>query len=464
MRRPSLRDADHPLGFDVSDGQTRTGNILANRSGQLMMVGSVNDAAGLWETPFSSKMKHLPSWKAIRRQRSASEVRTDSCRFGSIHQKGFRFLAINICLDSIAKRCNCTTKHVPVQGKFTAKSATYTPQLAHGIALCFQKAIKAIHELRHSMLDTEVKGLESILVNDVAVSSKWEEVSSWTFRKDGHINILELSAVFRLASRLASSGKPLRVTNLVDSNVVKGAVNKGRTSSLGLGSLVRKHTALCVSAGLYFSIPYVPTRSNASDDPTRDRAVRENSSSIIDESWSREEIFDLASLPKVRRWAANWMRLVIAVLGPKVLYLHRRDLYRQKTIRSGALEEEFRKHRFEFDSTLGFPGEGPSGSPVVDLVPADCQSPVGFSMPSSHSSQQVDFAPPSLTCSRPRVGAGWLLVLLLANVSHGAMAMPMFPKNAGETSRARIRAARGPLPEGRPVLPSTGSARQKYLR
>jgi len=75
-------------------------------------------------------------------------------------------------LDSIAKRCICRTKHVPVQGKYTAKSATYTPQLAQAIARCFLHAIKSIQAFRHDQLDIEVKGLESLLVNDMAVSSR----------------------------------------------------------------------------------------------------------------------------------------------------------------------------------------------------------------------------------------------------------------------------------------------------
>lgn len=63
----------------------------------------------------------------------------------------------------------------------------------------------------------------------------------------------------------------------------------------------------------------------------------------------------------------------------------------------------------------------------------------------------------------PWGGAPCLRLLLLCQLVSGAMATPMFPKTSGETAKARLRAARGPLPEGRPVLPSTGSARQRYL-
>ena len=47
MRRPALRDASHPLGFDVRDPQTAMGTLLANRACQVMKVADQNDAIGL---------------------------------------------------------------------------------------------------------------------------------------------------------------------------------------------------------------------------------------------------------------------------------------------------------------------------------------------------------------------------------------------------------------------------------
>ena len=46
---------------------------------------------------------------------------------------------------------------------------------------------------------------------------------------------------------------------------------------------------------------------------------------------------------------------------------------------------------------------------------------------------------------------------------HGAMAMPVLPTTAGEVRRADVRRQLGPLPEGRPVMPITGSNRERYL-
>ena len=125
MRRPRLRSKQQPFGFEPEDNQTHLGNVLAHRSGQITYVGHRSGAAGLLETPYSSYMKHLPFWNILRRLDGASEVRSDSCRFGSVHLKSFRFLGVNVDTSKLALRCKCTGKHVQVQGD-TPKSLQFT--------------------------------------------------------------------------------------------------------------------------------------------------------------------------------------------------------------------------------------------------------------------------------------------------------------------------------------------------
>ena len=67
MRRPALRDVDSPFGFQVDDPQTAHGNTLAHRSFQMMWAGLVEEVTGILETPYTSKMKNVPSWKSIER-------------------------------------------------------------------------------------------------------------------------------------------------------------------------------------------------------------------------------------------------------------------------------------------------------------------------------------------------------------------------------------------------------------
>ena len=61
------------------------------------------------------------------------------------------------------------------------------------------EAINEVTKRRRDYLDLEVAGLENQLVNEVALSSSWELHSSWTFKKQSHINILEEASLLRLA-------------------------------------------------------------------------------------------------------------------------------------------------------------------------------------------------------------------------------------------------------------------------
>ena len=456
MRRPALRGADCPFGYDVEDPQTRIGNILAHRGCQVMAVGSQNNAVGVLETPWSSKMKHLPAWKVIETLPQSVVIRADSCRFGSIHQKGFKFMGLNISLKSIALRCICTGPHVPVQGSYTKGSAVYTPRLAEGITDCFLKAInrmKRFHEFEHGL---QVKGLENQLVNHVALTAPWEVVSSWTFRKESHINILEMASMLRLAGKLAQKCTPMRVVNLVDSYVCRCAASKGRSSSKALSTVLRRFNAISVAAGLYWTLPYCPTRWNPSDDPTRDKELRESIPDDILADLPLDLVYELSSLPKTKRWASHWVRIVILLCGPIVLFLRDRSLYRRTWRTHGVGLPPDPHCALDFDGTLGFPGEGPQfvfglyavGAFLVRLF--CCVLSVLL----------------LAGCCRGRCCRGFAAVvpfLFLGSKIEMAMAMPLFPKNPGEIARAASRASRPELPTGRPVLPATSSLRQRYL-
>lgn len=72
MRRPALRDRDHPYGFDVEDPQTHDGNVLGQRAFQLIHCGIKYQTPGILETPHSSKLKNMPSWDNLVNHNEAS--------------------------------------------------------------------------------------------------------------------------------------------------------------------------------------------------------------------------------------------------------------------------------------------------------------------------------------------------------------------------------------------------------
>ena len=434
MRRPALRDRDFPFGFEPHHSQTMVGNELAQRGFQTLHFADAYDAAALLETPNSSKMKNLPSWGHLRDRPNFNMVRCDSCRFGSPHLKSFKFLGVNIKMDLLAKRCCCTTKHLQVQGQYTKKSATYTEDLAHSLALAFSEAILAVHRRREYLEEIEVDGKENILVNEVAKTARWKVNGDWAFKSKSHINLLELSAVVELARRVAKRFGSCRVLALVDSIVVRGACSKGRSASKGISRLLRRFCSICVAAGLYFTTPYCPTRLNTSDDPTRGRPIRDRQPDAWLSEWSPEDLYRLATKQTLRRWASNWCSLIIKLLGSKVVYFNDRSLFRGFPLRSSQLHWG----GMDFDATLGYPGEGPLLRFRSALI--------AFSWILRSSVSVFCFLPVCLVLSR----------------GGGVMAMPITARNPRDTARARTRDGVELIP-GRQVLPVTNSMRASLM-
>ena len=437
MRKPPLRSREKPFGHNPLENQTKNGNLLAQRALQLMAVGEKNLVAGLLEKPLSSMMSYLPSYKSLLAKPTCASCRTDSCMFGSIHLKAFRFVSVHLDLAPLSVRCDKSHTHVPIAGSYTKASATYVDGLAERLASVLSAGIKRHHMIVSDMNDGKGKGLESQVVNSLALCAEWEAESSWTFKKSSHINILEMAVLGRLAKSLGSLGTPLRVVSLADSFVVAAAVSKGRTSSLGLGPVLRRYNATCVAAGLYFNIPFVPTRLNPPDDLTRDVPLRSPAGSFDVRNWPLDSLYDLAELPKTRRWISNWVRLLLSLCGPSLLNLSNRSVFRRSHLGLWTLPDAFLPLPMDFDSTLGFPGEGPVPylQPVTILL--------GLF---SH-------------CCSAEPGVLGVVVFAMAPFPADAM----FPRNAADLTRQASRQNRPELQPGRPVLPTTTLNRDKLF-
>ncbi len=321
MRRPALRDRRFPLGYQPREEKTNMGNRLALRGLQCIYIGGRNYVPGIYEAPFSSKVRYLPSWKSLERKPDITQIRSDSCAFGSQHLKPFRFLGAHMEFRATDRRCKCKQEgrvHVRIQGQFTKKSATYVPDLAAALA---DDLASAVFRRRQASRDDGLSadGLEDQLVNEVMKSSNWELESKWPVRKSTHINLLEVEAVCKLASKLAFRGGDARAVVLVDSNVTKGATSKGRSSSLAISSYLRKLGATCISGGLYLSTPYIPTRLNAADGPTRGAEIRGPIQGLNLDSWETDDLYRLSEVSRLRRWASNWACLIIKLCGPDCL-------------------------------------------------------------------------------------------------------------------------------------------------
>ncbi|CAE7423072.1 unnamed protein product [Symbiodinium sp. CCMP2592] len=232
-------------------------------------------------------------------------------------------------------------------------------------------------------------GIESICVNDLLASGRWEVEAVLPWRGNSHINVLELASVVALHRRLAIKSADSRVVILVDSQV--------DLTCFGLRYALKRSTSLQVAFGLYFSYGFAPTRLNIADDPTRFAPLRAPAGGKLHEALSLGAWHAL-SASRLRRPLASWVRLFLVVAAAAHFPL-------------------------DFDSTLGYPGEGPE-LPFMLLSPS---SPMGYFSPlpcaGSHSfglvvEPPLSFAPLSCAGSclwlavEPFLLLPWTLALL----------------------------------------------------
>jgi len=308
---PAVRSYREPLGFDRANPKTLHGNTLAFRALVLLRVGRrCRRPCGLEQSRLS-KMCWLSFWKTLL-SCGFSEAVIASCMFKSIHRKEFRLLCYLLDTEFLDVRCCGGHAHVRIQGAYTKPSATYTDGVALHIAEAFRRALRLLSASQ--CLEPNTVGHESVLANDVMVTSKWTLVREWFWKKPGHINVLETSAAVSNLVSLSLRRSSVRFCHLVDSAVARGALTKGRSPSRALQPLVRKAGAICVCGDLYPSWGYSPTRLNVADDPTRDRPVRSAWTASLVQHGCPWDVLRRDGTRGLRRFSANWVRLVLLVI------------------------------------------------------------------------------------------------------------------------------------------------------
>ncbi|CAE7262084.1 unnamed protein product [Symbiodinium sp. CCMP2456] len=143
------------------------------------------------------------------------------------------------------------------------------------------------------------------------VSRPWITESSWPWRDRTHINVLKGRAYLRALRLRALEADDQRFVHGLDSNVVLGAVLKGRTSSRLLRPIVMKSAALQVGYGLYPGPHFCPTRLNISDCPTRSRPLPPPVPHHLAGFFPDRSLYGLSCLGGLSRPSANWLRLAL---------------------------------------------------------------------------------------------------------------------------------------------------------
>ena len=269
---PAVRSYKEPLGFSRLDPKTLLGNVLAFRTLLLLRVGRRCRRPCGAEQSRLSKMCWLDLWRALL-DLGFEEAIIASCVFGSPHRKEFRLLCFLLDVKFLDRRSPGGHSHVRVQGSLTKPSAIYVDGLADHIGLAFHDALLCIDA--SDRLEASTDGLESVLANDVMLSSKWHLVRTWFWKKVAHINVLELASAVSSLGSVAQKKASVRFSTFLDSAVCRGALAKGRSASYALQPGLKRACVWCVCFDLYPAWPYTPTRLNTADDPTRDVDLRE---------------------------------------------------------------------------------------------------------------------------------------------------------------------------------------------
>ena len=350
---PSVRSYAVPRGHDQNNPKVVIGNILAFAALTLLLAALRLKKFGLGEQPRRSKMRWLLEWRRLL-QLGAKEVWLASCAYGSIHQKEFTFVGVNMVVSPLHRPCPKNHKHVKIEGKFTKPSATYCKGLAVALAALFNDHLKA-RAAAKERLDIKVSGLEDLLSNESCTGLDWEVIDSWAWKGNSHINVLETAATLRLFRRAARDGGDVRLTYLADSHVSRSVIAKGRSGSASLKQMLKTSAAICLAFGLYPAGRFAPTRLNPADHPTRDTEVLGKVDGIFAKVTSSKALWILSSISKLKRWASNWSRLAI-LLSPSIITLWTSDQSLRRHPLTLISNQEW---LMDFDSSLGFPGEGP---------------------------------------------------------------------------------------------------------
>ena len=432
---PYVRTYKEPRGLLPLSEKAIVGNALAFAALCFLNASTRLNVMGAGEQSRRSKMRWLKEWEHLL-DCGAEETWLASCAYGSPHKKEFVFISVNMDLGGLHRRCSGDHKHIVIQGSYTKPSATYTDQLAAALGQAFYDHIVRRKQL-YQEVDIEVAGLEDPLSNDLCLSSSWKVDAAWDWKGRSHINLLETAAVLHLFRQKAREGGDERFVFLEDSHVSRSALARGRTSSNALRPMLRKAGALTTAYGLYPAGRFAPTRMNPADAPTRSRAIEDAQPLSICGCLGSLGRHWISSKPRLKRWASNWVRITILLIPA---YFDSRWEEGWRTHRSvWTIPSEQLPLPSRFDSTLGFPGEGPSA----------CFALLGFCY--------LPFAvtPPSLLI--------WILVNCPLSCQ-GARGVPSNPFDLSHGDAVRQRARDGiELGAGRRITEATALSRNALV-
>ena len=119
-------------------------------------------------------MRWLKQWRRLLAL-GAKEAFLASCMYGSVHQKEFVFVGVNVKVELLERRCSRNHDHIRIEGRYTRPSAVYCDGLADALAKFFRDHLLA-HRRSEERLDVHVGGLEDQISNELCLSLDWRDI------------------------------------------------------------------------------------------------------------------------------------------------------------------------------------------------------------------------------------------------------------------------------------------------
>ena len=297
-RRPQLRSWKYPNGLPWVTSAASRQKLTMDTALILFCVRVIEVcvSAGIWvslDLPAGSLAWALPELLAVCRRTDLVVVRIDQCAYGSPWKKSIKVLTSCFWLLGLSRRCSCVNAHQALRGRdehqiaWTARASSYPAALVREWA----RLLTTMEDWSRA----EIFERTSVPEIDVALGGpglpkkrkvppcahrwskpgRWKRIAQARWKREEHINLLEARAFLfgvRHASR-SPSRRGLRVLHLVDSEVVLGAVSKGRSSSWALNQLVRKVASHSLLWSTTPMMRFVPTYRNCADGPSRGKRI-----------------------------------------------------------------------------------------------------------------------------------------------------------------------------------------------
>ena len=365
-RHPVIRTHSAPWGFDPTDPARASANFMLSLVCVLIMILiRVGYGSFTHEHPASAHSWAIKFWDWFQRHPRAEIGRFCACRYGAPFKKDTRLARLRAeFLRPLDRMCQCVGPHaMQLTGGETKKAAKYLPAFCTAYAaataahVLAQPESPAMEEARALAEGTPAR-YEKLWVNDLLREVHWVACSSRLVGGDAHINVRETRAAIKHALQQAGRQRSVRVLEVLDSRVSIGALAKGRSASRLLNDELRAALPEVTARDLYLGFIFGPSRLNPGDAPSRMLPLPRSDGRGLP-SWARSILKgefrafdDLSRLPDQSRASAGWACLVVRLTESHGIRLAPKEL--------------------PFDSTLGYPGEGPRSSGAA----ASCRAAV----------------------------------------------------------------------------------------